>query len=408
MKNKKLTKSIMVAVLGLSLTTAVAPPAEAFSIGNAIGAVIGVSAQYAAINKQVSYYNGKGRGEFLNQTKQRVGVNYEARANQQLDDIMSRLSAAIAVDDPSIKKEPYNHFVNNQDSFNAFCTLGHNMSVNIGLFKTLNYNEDEIAFVVAHEMGHGQHNDPANGSKRAFPMSVLAAVVGSQVGNSAEAIGVTLLNNLGSAKLVTLPMEKSADKFAFEYAPKAGYNPGAGAALWQRVMEKMGDNKQSFIGSVFNPSDHPGNIKRRDTYSSSLTKYSNNVVKVDNSTGVISVYNQAIGVPNASATMSKLERAYLVAGNMATVYKNKLTAKPTASHDGNYVYLNSKAIMSLNSGDLGDTWVTNLNHANNGRKTPKITAEKINLKAAQDGKNEKATPSSFRAKVDARKAAEGK
>ena len=60
--------------------------------------------------------------------------------------------------------------MNNSTKFNAYCTLGHNVSVNIGLFTTLNYNEDEVAFVLGHELGHGEQHDPANGVKRTSPL----------------------------------------------------------------------------------------------------------------------------------------------------------------------------------------------------------------------------------------------
>lgn len=47
---------------------------------------------------------------------------------------MGNLSGAIASVDRPSTISPYNYFVNNDTSFNAFCTLGHNMSVNTGLF----------------------------------------------------------------------------------------------------------------------------------------------------------------------------------------------------------------------------------------------------------------------------------
>ena len=243
-------------------------PAQAFDWGNAIGSVILVSAQYNMLNKQVSYYDGKGRGEYFNQIKDQEGVNEDPAANAMLDRVMTNLSGAIAKTDPSIEQNPYHYFVNDNKKFNAYCTLGHNVSVNIGLFDTLNYNEDELAFVLGHELGHGEKHDPANGIKRTFPIALLAAVAESQ-SDTLQAIGTSLLANLGSAKLVTLPMEKRADILGFTYATEAGYNPGAGSALWQRVIEKMGNNRETFLGTIFMPSDHPNNGSRRDKYTKS-------------------------------------------------------------------------------------------------------------------------------------------
>jgi predicted Zn-dependent protease len=172
---KKLRKSMQKAAAAAALcavlvsgSTSIAPatPAYAWDTASAIGALISVGAQYAYAEQQLSYLNGEGRYKYMSQVKQEVGVDQAPEANAMLRDVMTRLSASIANTDPSIKQKPYNYFVNKQKSFNAFCTLGHNLSVNIGLFNDLNYNEDEIAFVVAHELGHGEKNHPAAGVRR--------------------------------------------------------------------------------------------------------------------------------------------------------------------------------------------------------------------------------------------------
>ena len=145
------------AAICISLSAAVAPaaPVQAINLG-AIGTIIGAGVQYASLNKQLSYLDNEGRDEFMEQVKAQYGVNYDPQANAMTARIMENLSRSVAAIDPSILDKPYNYFVNNDTSFNAFCTIGHNMSVNIGLFEPLNYNENEVAFVLAHEMGHGQ------------------------------------------------------------------------------------------------------------------------------------------------------------------------------------------------------------------------------------------------------------
>ena len=321
------------------------------------------------LNKQVAYLDGKGRGEYLDQIKQQEGVNEDPEANAMLDRVMGRLSAAIAKTDPSIEKNPYHYFVNNSTKFNAYCTLGHNVSVNMGLFTTLNYNEDELAFVLGHELGHGEQHDPANGVKRTFPIALLAAVAGSQ-SNMLEAVGTNLLANLGSAKLVTLPMEKKADELGFTYATEAGYNPGAGSALWQRVMEKMGNNRETFLGTIFMPSDHPNNGSRRDKYTQRLYEYSGKHVNVDKKTGAILVNKKDLGLVQPGGDMSSRERTYLVAGSLAKVYHEQPNTQPSAEQDGSNLYFGGQRIMSLQYGDNGAQWVEKLNQAANKGKQP--------------------------------------
>lgn len=349
---KKLALALSGLVLTTSLTLSALPTAEAFDWSNAIGSIVLVSAQYSMLNKQVAYLDGKGRGEYLDQIKQQEGVNEDPEANAMLDRVMGRLSAAIAKTDPSIEKNPYHYFVNNSTKFNAYCTLGHNVSVNMGLFTTLNYNEDELAFVLGHELGHGEQHDPANGVKRTFPIALLAAVAGSQ-SNMLEAVGTNLLANLGSAKLVTLPMEKKADELGFTYATEAGYNPGAGSALWQRVMEKMGNNRETFLGTIFMPSDHPNNGSRRDKYTQRLYEYSGKHVNVDKKTGAILVNKKDLGLVQPGGDMSSRERTYLVAGSLAKFYHEQPNTQPSAEQDGSNLYFGGQRIMSLQYGDNG-------------------------------------------------------
>ncbi len=376
---QKLKKKLFPVLSGLLLTSAFTlspaalPAAEAFDWSNAIGSVILVSAQYSMLNKQVAYLDGKGRGEYLEQIKGQEGVNEDPEANAMLDRVMGRLSTAIAKTDPSIEKNPYHYFVNDSTKFNAYCTLGHNVSVNIGLFTTLNYNEDELAFVLGHELGHGEQHDPANGVKRTFPIALLAAVAGSQ-SNMLEAVGTNLLANLGSAKLVTLPMEKKADVLGFTYATEAGYNPGAGSALWQRVMEKMGNNQETFLGTIFMPSDHPNNGSRRDKYTQRMYEYSGKHVNVDKKTGAILVNKKDLGLVQPGGDMSSRERTYLVAGSLAKVYHDQPSIQPSAEQDGTNLYFGGQRIMSLQYGDNGAEWAEKLNAAV-GKKKEKQLAE---------------------------------
>ncbi|WP_302121906.1 M48 family metallopeptidase [Acidaminococcus fermentans] len=362
---KKLSLSLSGLFLSTALTLSAAPAAEAFDWSNAIGSIVLVSAQYSMLNKQVAYLDGKGRGEYLDQIKGQEGVNEDPEANAMLDRVMGRLSGAIAKTDPSIEKNPYHYFVNNSTKFNAYCTLGHNVSVNIGLFTTLNYNEDEVAFV----LGHGEQHDPANGVKRTFPIALLAAVAGSQ-SNMLEAVGTNLLANLGSAKLVTLPMEKKADELGFTYATEAGYNPGAGSALWQRVMEKMGNNRETFLGTIFMPSDHPNNGSRRDKYTKRMYEYSGKHVNVDKKTGAILVNKKNLGLVRPGGDMSSRERTYLVAGSLARVYHEQPSVQPSAEQDGSDLYFGGRRIMSLQYGDDGTAWVEKLNKAAGKGKQP--------------------------------------
>ncbi len=346
MKRTTLIRTAASAALCLSLTAGAVMPKQALAWDwlSAGLAVFQVGAQYAYLNKQVSYLDNKGRDEYMGQIKDKYGVNSDPTANAMLARIMTRLSDAVALTDPSIVKKPYNYFVNNDQSFNAFCTLGHNMSVNIGAFTKLNYNEDELAFVIAHEMGHGQKNHPAAGVKKALPLSLVSALYASQNRNTASSVGAALITTVGTAKMVTKPMESQADNLAFGYATAAGYNVGAGAALWQHILEQNG-KKSSGFAELFN--DHPSSVSRRTNYNKKITQWSGNQVKVNEETGLITVAGKPFYTPAKTAVMSPQEQAFLIAGNLSAVYHDGKQYEPVWTNSENTLMVGEQPIMSF-------------------------------------------------------------
>lgn len=188
-------------------------------------------------------------------------------------------------------------------------------------------------------------NHAISGVKKRMPLDLLAAIYGS--GGGAAQLGAAILDQIGSAKLVTKPMEKEADALGFQYAVAAGYNVGGGAALWQRFLDKEKDVQTSGIMELFN--DHPTTVSRRDTYSADITKWSNNVVAVNKDTGMITIRKKDFYQPQDIPNMSGKERAYLIAGNLSAVYHNN--GKPSVSDvhvDGNNILcVGQQQIMDL-------------------------------------------------------------
>ncbi|MBR0292992.1 MAG: M48 family metallopeptidase [Acidaminococcaceae bacterium] len=346
MKSSTMFRTTVSAALCLTLTSGAVMPKQALAWDwlSAGLALFQVGAEYAYLNKQVSYLDNKGRDKYMGQIKDKYGINTDPVANAMLARIMTRLSDAVALTDDSIVKKPYNYFVNNDKSFNAFCTLGHNMSVNIGAFEKLNYNEDELAFVIAHEMGHGQKNHPAAGVKRALPVSIVAALYASQNRNTASSIGAALVSTVGTAKWVTKPMESQADKLAFDYAVAAGYNVGAGAALWQHILEQNG-SKSSGFAELFN--DHPTSISRRNNYNKKITEWSGNKVKVNEENGLISVAEQPFYTPAKTSTMSPQEQAFLIAGNLSSVFHDGGQYEPVWTNSENTLLVGEQPVMGF-------------------------------------------------------------
>jgi predicted Zn-dependent protease len=250
--------------------------------------------------------------------------------------------------DPSIHQKPYLYFVNKQKSFNAFCSMGHIMSVNEGLY-SLTDNPDEVAVVLAHEMGHGQKNHVASGMRKKLNVAIAAGVLGSAVGGSALTnLAMNIAVNQIDTVAITKSAEWEADNLAFDYVINAGYNPGAAAAIWQRVEEKYGKSKSSFAGEIFSPSDHPTHQQRRDNYVKKLFEYSGKHVTAEK--GVVKVNGKALVKPAAAGDQSGAERSYFVLGNLAAAYHNGHN-KSNAYASGNTLMLGQQPIMACHAGD---------------------------------------------------------
>ena len=376
MKKSSIIRTAASAALCLSLTTGAVMPKQALAWDwlSAGLALFQVGAEYAYLNKQVSYLDNKGRDEYMGQIKDKYGVNTDPTANAMLARIMTRLSDAVALTDDSIVKKPYNYFVNNDKSFNAFCTLGHNMSVNIGAFTKLNYNEDELAFVIAHEMGHGQKNHPAAGVKRALPLSLLGALYASQNRNSASSVGAALVTTIGTAKWVTKPMESQADKLAFDYAVAAGYNVGAGAALWQHILEQNG-SKSSGFAELFN--DHPTSVSRRDNYNKKITEWSKNQVTVNKETGLITVAGKPFYTPAKTTNMSPQEQAFLIAGNLSAVFHDGGQHDAVWTNSENTLLVGEQPVMSFDGVADADAIEKRLRDILSGSNVRTVVTEEI-------------------------------
>lgn len=351
---KKMAASILLGLAaGFSICPYPAmPQAEAADVAGMIGSLIYGAAAYKQMDEYLDTVNNteEGRQKYFEELKKSQGVSYDSYYNSMLDSIMTNLSAGIAASDPSIRQKPFLYFLNPSTEFNAACGLGHVMTVNIGLFK-ISDNTDEVAFVLGHEMGHGMKNHAMNGTKKK-----LRTIIGGSV--TASAMGGGVLANLTMSALVgqinnvqiTKKQEWEADNLAFDYCYQAGYNPGAGAALWERVEEKQGEFKNSLVGEIFSPDDHPTNRERMENYEKKLVKLSGNHVTIKKDSNMVQVNGKDFVTPSATSGMSSAERKYFVMGNLAAAYNHGQNVKEAYASDGT-VYLGNQSILTPTGSD---------------------------------------------------------
>jgi Zn-dependent protease with chaperone function len=153
------------------------------------------------------------------------------------------------------------------DDMNAWAMPGGKMMVYTGIVDKLNLTDDEIAAVVGHEMSHALHEH----SKKAVGQQVLtglATSIGGSILQSQTGVSTDTLN-LGSGILseygVNMPFSRSqeneADEGGLYLMAKAGYNPQAAIAVWEK-MNQVNDNNNGLVALT---SSHPTNNARKES-----------------------------------------------------------------------------------------------------------------------------------------------
>ncbi|MCA0042392.1 M48 family metallopeptidase [Celeribacter litoreus] len=123
------------------------------------------------------------------------------------------------------------------EMINAFALPGGRIVVMNGLIDAAE-SPDEVAAVIAHEIGHVVHRDPTRHALRSVgTFGVLSLVFGDFSGGMLVLMGVNQLVNAQYSQSA----ESAADAFAHDILPEAGVSPGAMAPFFARLKEAFGD-----------------------------------------------------------------------------------------------------------------------------------------------------------------------
>lgn len=153
--------------------------------------------------------------------------------NPQINDYIQQIAKKLAphTDRPQM---PYIVQIVNDDSINAFATMGGYVYINTGLIKAAS-NEAELASVIGHEMGHigGRH-----AIKQMRNEAIKSGIL------TAAGLDQKTWVQLGVKVGYTLPRsrqdELQADKMGLNSLTKAGYAPAAMISFMEKLMSKGG------------------------------------------------------------------------------------------------------------------------------------------------------------------------
>ena len=352
--NKKIKSLVLAAVMGLSFTTVAVVPAtvEAASAGAAqtlIGGAVAYAYVSTAFNKMDN--SKEGQEQSLARAKKQTGYLEDSAAQARVQRIMKTLEAS-----PSVKRS-YVVYANPSDDFNAFATVGRVMSVNKGALDLL--DDDELAYVMAHEISHGEHKDIVNGLKKQVGLSTAVSLAAGGGGNAA--ILSNIAGNYMENQVFTMGQEKAADELGFKILSESPYNVGAAAASMAVLRNKYGDLYREGLNQVFSPNNHPKTSSRVKDNIDRMYTYSGNHVTVDN--GAVFVNGVNIYSPANSGRYTGEERAYFMAGKLARLYHNGQIQLGGASYDGPTVTVAGRSIVTTPNADVALMVATNLNNS---------------------------------------------
>ena len=147
------------------------------------------------------------------------------------------------------------------DSLNAFALPGNKIGVHTGLVKFVD-NQDQLATVIGHEVGHVLSNHSNERMSQEFALNQGLSLI-QAVGVPQSALGQTAIGllGLGAQYGVLLPYsrlhESEADLLGLELMAKAGFNPEQSIPLWQKMAQaSQGGHPAEFL------STHPAHETR--------------------------------------------------------------------------------------------------------------------------------------------------
>ncbi|WP_346356086.1 M48 family metallopeptidase [Azotosporobacter soli] len=335
-------KQIVSAVLVLCLTflplTGLLPKAEAASFGQQL---LYAGVAYKLIDYQLNNINENGQKDMLRSSQKQTGVYENEAATERVKGIVGRLKTSGGV------RADYAVYVNPEQDMNAFCTLGHVISINRGsLEKT---NDAELAAMIAHEMGHGEGKHPVKGTMKMISVALAVDLYLTSNENNMSYILGAVADNYINNEVITMEQEWEADNLGFDYATRSGYNPGGSAALMLKMRSLYGELHKEGLVRVINPNNHPKMSDRVRNFAQRLTAYSNGHVLV-NAEKTLVVNGKEWVTPTKSGEYLAGERAFLIAGNLASAFHNGVADAAYLGEDGS-IYLGRQAVMTPLDGD---------------------------------------------------------
>ncbi|WP_436515970.1 M48 family metallopeptidase [Ekhidna sp. To15] len=177
---------------------------------------------------------------------------YEFYDDSVINKILSPITMRL-LDSLNPQKYEYKfHLLDDSNEINAFATLDGNIYVFSGLLKFVD-NPEQLAGILAHEIGHHENGDLVDRLMKELGLSVLAAVL-----TGGDAVMISEISKLLLSAGFDRKQEREADEFAYMLMIKAQINP----ARLAHFFTKLKTEEKSYPDDLEIVMTHPNSKNR--------------------------------------------------------------------------------------------------------------------------------------------------
>jgi predicted Zn-dependent protease len=193
-------------------------------------------------------------------------VDADPAMTKRVKDITGRIIAQAIELYPDAKEWDWQiKVIDDPEMVNAWAMAGGKMAVYSGLIEQLQPTDDELAQVLAHEIGHAVANHTAE--RMSVALASQLGVLGLGLAVDSDYRGYALTGGaLAATVAIGLPnsrtSEAEADQIGIELAARAGYNPYAAVTLWEKMAEVGGSSPVEFLSTHPSPGNRQKTLQR--------------------------------------------------------------------------------------------------------------------------------------------------